>query len=284
LAYAGSYIFSAHIPPQTYLEFFESQRDNLLRKNVSEGLEDYKGTVLTTWGISYAFILRQSPNAAKLLIFLSFLDPENLQYDLFRRGTSLDGPEYCTWIARLQDESLYKRIADILRLKGRRTIKAIPWLKDLVGSEIKFRETITTLIDFSLVTETRSQDCLQMHAIVRDWCQLREPKADIALGFDAMCLVRRAVDTNMGEPENHDDWQRATQGAPHIPTFLKFLASSKGKKIDSFLKDMTVLYALNIFAEYLNKSGKSGDAVDLLKLVCDQLRQVLGAGSRLTAF
>lgn len=74
-------------PIRDYLDIYQCQPGEFLDDWDSKVVSNYpKGTLLTTWGISYTAVQKQMPEAAKLLHLLSFLHFSGIDEDILHHG------------------------------------------------------------------------------------------------------------------------------------------------------------------------------------------------------
>ena len=102
--------------------------------------DDYpERTIITTWQISFDEVERRDNRAAKLLQLWSYLDNQELWYQLLK---------WPRWENNRPD-----------------------WLKQIAATEISFLAAVGILLDFSLVEQNNNSDSYSMHAVVHDWIQ-----------------------------------------------------------------------------------------------------------------
>ena len=144
IAQAGAYLQESGMSVKTYLRLYEEQKrevaEALLKSDTL--LNDYTNrSVWTTWNISYNAILAKNQYAANLLVFWSFLDRNDLWYDIFQRAG------HSTSIA-----------SDLSS-----------WLGKVAAHELSFIEAMSMLRSFSLVESTLHTQGYSMHAVVHRW-------------------------------------------------------------------------------------------------------------------
>ena len=104
ISQAGAYI-SRNRPRLTisqYLSFFLEGKNNqaILLAKESQGHSGSDRGVFTTWAISFERIRVESPNSARLLAIMSFLDSKEIPDSIFTKNM----PEYRAWDLRFEDD------------------------------------------------------------------------------------------------------------------------------------------------------------------------------------
>jgi len=88
LSQAGAYIHISRYSLSRYLEKYRSEAAYLLSQRWTA--RKYDRSVFATWEISFKAIQEKSPKAAELLLVCGFLDHEDIQEELLRRGLKLE--------------------------------------------------------------------------------------------------------------------------------------------------------------------------------------------------
>src|SRR5579884_2514440 len=83
LAQAAAYITETRKSLSDYLQLFEQHRKELLQRG--KPFPGYKGTVATTWDLSFKDLAQESPLGADLMNLCAFLAPEGIPRDILRR-------------------------------------------------------------------------------------------------------------------------------------------------------------------------------------------------------
>ncbi|CAI7648081.1 unnamed protein product [Penicillium discolor] len=94
--------------------------------------------MIQTWMISYLEIKKRGPNAADLLLLLARFDNRDIWYELVE--------------------------------SGRHSSNVPDWLKTAISSELAFKISVKTLIEFSLLEAKPQTGSYTIHPVVQDWC------------------------------------------------------------------------------------------------------------------
>ena len=166
LAQAGSYLHQTGISIDTYLRLYDEQNERVAEAiHKSDILDDYPNhSVWTTWNVSYDAVLAKDKCAANLLILWSYLDRNDLWYDLFKKASTTD----------TLAEALFHRLGDI------------------AGQELSFIEAMSLLRSYSLI-EGSSQGYM-MHTVMHRWVYFHHGmKHRSVLGLLALKVIGFAV-------------------------------------------------------------------------------------------
>ena len=132
LAIAGAYLGQSTDGFDDYLDLYNSSWNHL--GQYSTGPIDYEErTLYSTWNISFQQVQHHDPAAAELLKLMTYLDNQDLWYELFMVGA---------------DDTLV-------------------WWRELLLSRVRFNRAISRLHDYSLV-EVSEGRC-SLHACIHDW-------------------------------------------------------------------------------------------------------------------
>lgn len=75
---------------EAYHQLYKKNAKSLLARKSVSVTWDYKNeTVFTTWEISFAAVLEESPKAARLLLLCGFLAKDDIWEELLRHGFGL---------------------------------------------------------------------------------------------------------------------------------------------------------------------------------------------------
>ena len=83
---AGAFIKARWKKLSDYIRLFKTRQHELLRSQPK--LPEYDKTVLTAWEVNFKQVEDESPDAAKFLLLLCFLDLANITEDMLLRGCS----------------------------------------------------------------------------------------------------------------------------------------------------------------------------------------------------
>ena len=169
-----------------YLELYETSWLELLSKVPQlRGYE--KGSIPTTWMISYKRIKQANPSAAKFLQLWAYLDHQDMWYELLSCGK----------------DNFYE----------------YPWLKDLVQSEISFQEGMTALLTYSLIESHEHVESYSIHPVVHDWCAESISCGQVGHIILASIIIGSAVPSD-SKPEY---WLTERRLLPHADRCIRYL-------------------------------------------------------------
>jgi tetratricopeptide (TPR) repeat protein len=142
LAHAGSYIHGTTTTVDDYIKSYQEAWKELF-DNRTTRLKDYPRSVISTYAISYEYVQRIDPGAARMLDLFAYLDHSDLWHSLF---TPVLGGSIVP-------------------------VEILPdWFLEDVCTEPNFTQKIRTLLDYSLI-ETRLETLsYAVHPVVHDWC------------------------------------------------------------------------------------------------------------------
>ena len=89
---AGAYIEETQCSLADYLQFYRTQRADLLKARGGLVL-DHPEPVATTWSLSFAQVEKRSAAAADLLRVCAFLHPDAIPEEIITEGATALGPE-----------------------------------------------------------------------------------------------------------------------------------------------------------------------------------------------
>jgi hypothetical protein len=141
-------------------------------------------TVFKTWEISYAYVQKKSPLAARLLNFFAFFDNTNISLEVIKNGFRLQrrwGPGGSLIEIPVSDSTLPD------------------WLLGLFYPEGTFTDSyydaeVQELRSFSLVQQNSLTRSLYIHPLVHEWSRLRLSKAHQSkIMYDVIGFVSHAT-------------------------------------------------------------------------------------------
>ncbi len=183
---AGRYMRETGTSCQKYLQLYNTSWSEL-QADVPR-LRNYpNGSVQTTWNISYEHVKQSDPTAAKLPQLWTYLDHQDLWFELLKRG-SLGS-------------------------------KDAVWFQDLVESEIGFKRLIKTLLAYSLVESHLDIESYSIHLVVHDWCIESISKDNLDLMMLALTIVGFAT-PSQSEPKY---WVMQQRLLPHADRCMRQL-------------------------------------------------------------
>ena len=188
LVQAGSYIRKTGTSCPKYLELYETSWSELVEKLPQ--LRDYaNGSIQTTWMLSYERIEQDNPSAAKFLELWAYLDHQDMWYGLLSCGR----------------HEFYK----------------YDWLRNLVESEISFKEVMRALLAYSLIESHERIESYSIHPVVHDWCMF------ISRGqVENIILASTIVGSAVPSWEEKEYWLTQRRLLPHADRCTRFLQKS----------------------------------------------------------
>jgi tetratricopeptide (TPR) repeat protein len=134
LATAGTYLQLTPLTFQRYLQEYEERGNVNAYRHIK--LQDYERSLYTTWDISYAYLEKHYPDAAKLLKLLAYFGNQSFWHELFYAGLNENSPK---------------------------------WLYKVVADDITFCEVMTTLTEHHFLEVHFTSESWSMHECVYDW-------------------------------------------------------------------------------------------------------------------
>ncbi|KAK5947767.1 hypothetical protein OHC33_011213 [Knufia fluminis] len=154
LTLAGSYV--SETPRlsnlRRYLPEYQAHRRRLLSREARPSIHRYKGSVLSTWEMSFAAIERQNPTAARLLALLAFINLD----DIFLRLFKISGVSAITQGPDREDG-------------GSRRWVALLSHQAMEIDEYVVEASFAVLQAYSLVSWRKDQESYSMHKLVHAW-------------------------------------------------------------------------------------------------------------------
>ena len=177
LEQAGSYIAQSGCGFSEYLKLYQSKRKQMMRRGKPD---QYKGTVATTWQISFQSAKKRCKDAAELLYLCSFLAPDNIPIKLvnlyrdFSEGGLQDDLKINDAISALRQYSLISRDGDFLSIH--RLVQAVTRDETGEGDKKSWAGKAMKLVNKAFPQESYD---------FRTWeeCRILLPHAEAVLGF-----------------------------------------------------------------------------------------------------
>ncbi len=126
--------------------------------------ENTNRSVLTTWSLSFVSLRFRSDAAANFLMLCSFLDGQDLWYELFQ--PTLNPP--------LVDE-------------------VPPWLVDCIGDKIDFNKCVGLLLEYSFIDAKSKTSSFSIHSVLHSWCFHQSEAVMTSMGRLALMVVTSAA-------------------------------------------------------------------------------------------
>ena len=224
LVQTGKYMMETGTSCPKYLELYASSWSRLVAEVPQ--LRDYEnGSIHTTWMISYERVTHANPTAAKLLQLWSYLDHQDIWYELFHRGSQ--GCLECSWF------------------------------QDLVQDEISFKKVIKTLLAYSLVQSRRDIESYSIHPVVHDWCTetISYGKADLLM---LACTVIGFAVPRHTETEY---WLSEQRLIPHADRCIQRLYQLDPTNTIEYSKSNDAFHGLGLLLFDQGKDGRSREDV-----------------------
>ena len=103
--------------------------------------------------------------------------------------------------------------------RGRHNFYEYSWLRDLVESEISFKEAMSALLAYSLIESHERIESYSIHPVVHDWCTESISRAQVDNISLAFTIVGSAV-PSQSEPEY---WLTQRRLLPHADRCVRYL-------------------------------------------------------------
>ena len=156
---AASFILETGISVSHYRTLFAAEARRLLEHYPStQYSQDYRQNVMTTWEISFNHIIRDRPQAAKLLLILSLLDCDDIPRQILE--SALQGQRH--WAPNGEFEELPK---------------SEHWIPDdlltMFNNQLCLVEATAALMKFSFLRPKTASTSFRMHPLVQFWASQR---------------------------------------------------------------------------------------------------------------
>lgn len=162
---AGSYMRKTGMTVIEYIELYEQEWRRLMEKQHSFALrENTDRSIMTTWTLSFNALRSQSDAAANLLVLCSFLDGQDLWYELFKPILN----------------SVY--VDDVP-----------PWFVDCVGNKLDFTERTALLLEYSFIDAKTKSSSFSIHSVLHSWCFRQSEEVMASMGRLAVSIVVSAA-------------------------------------------------------------------------------------------
>jgi len=147
-----------------YIELYGQAWARLMGKQHRSTLPEDKGSILTTWTLSYNSLRLQNENAANLLKLWAFLDNRDLWYELLTPALDLE------------------------------IAKKVPrWFVSCAGDKIDFNECIELLLEYSFIDAKTESSSFSMHSVLHHWCFHAFEEDEVTMSWLAVIIVASAV-------------------------------------------------------------------------------------------
>ncbi|RPB27890.1 TPR-like protein, partial [Terfezia boudieri ATCC MYA-4762] len=201
---AGAYIHISQYSLSRYLKEYPNNASYLLSKRWKGGQHDR--SVFATWEISFKAIQEKSPKAAELLLVCGFLDHEDIQEELLRRGLKLEN----------NDLSLKESI---------RTLSSYSLVKRGSSDD-----------SFSIHPLVHSWARLRLKP---------EPQSEVKIASEAFGIITSGIHSS-GETMSTEDWIFERQVMPHFDAVAKHVIqylAVRNMRIEVGMHTLAAVYA-----------------------------------------
>jgi tetratricopeptide (TPR) repeat protein len=226
-------------------------------------LQDYSGSVWTTWEISYQAIRQKHEKTANLLLLWSYLDNKDMWHGLFARAC--------------------KRGDHVVGMLSK-------WIGNIASSEIRFGRAMRLLRDYSLVEEVVESNSHATHPVVHQWARHSQGRHfQSELSRLAVVIVGGGVPTRpVGD---HFELQR--RFLPHAQVCLRHILETKAfdcfeangafdKGVIQVAEQETLLRTMICLALLFTDQSKLTEANELYKRALKGAEMVLGRKHEMT--
>lgn len=154
-----------------YIELYEQEWSRLMAKqHAFASCEDTDPSILTTWTLSFNSLRSQSDSAANLLMLCSFLDGQDIWYELF---------------LPIVEGSLVDSLPSVVK-------EVPPWLADCIGHKLDFKENMGLLLEYSFIDANHESSSYSIHSVLHSWCFHQCKETMTSMGWLALTIVSLA--------------------------------------------------------------------------------------------
>ena len=151
-----------------YIELYETEWSSLMEKqHAFASYEETDRSILTTWTLSFNSLRLQSDAAANLLMLCSFLDGQDIWYELFKP---------------ILDSSMVHGIPF-------KDIEVPPWLADCIRDELEFKQNMGRLLEYSFIDAKIESSSYSIHSVLHSWCFHLCKETTASMGPLALLIV-----------------------------------------------------------------------------------------------
>ncbi|QRW06378.1 patatin-like phospholipase protein [Ceratobasidium sp. AG-Ba] len=293
---AGAYIFSSGCSIADYYNMFLQHHKTALEQSTRLPVKtnDYKHSVYTTWHMSYK---KLGKNAQKLLQIMAFMHHTNITEDIFRLA-AINLQTYKPVIPATQSEvEIHACVSGFLAV----FLSAGTW------SSMAFRETMTELQSYSLISYDKANREYTLHVLVHDWAStVLDCAPKVGVGQTELLLAvsidyndtidslahKRMVEIHINRLLDRKERPSANNAALFGEVFYRSanwkqkermnLITFEGRKRVLGQEDTNTLSSMNNLALTYQQLGKYRDAVALQEQLVDIRKRVSGHERRET--
>ena len=238
LATAGQYLGLTGISVSEYLGHYENSWLELQRTSPTP-LSYVDQTIYSTWNLSYIYIRKEDPSAAKLLELWAYFDNRDVCYELLKAGDR----------------------------------KAPSWYHDMIGTKLRFNSAIGKLKKHALIEGLTGSDGYSMHHCVHAWiinvlCKIREDEnARLAVECIYACVP------NVPEPS---DWITEQRLLLHAERCSHRLHAWREESKDPGIVEDCIIRLDDCRATLYRSIGKIADSESICKRVLADKERTIG--------
>ncbi|KAK3650355.1 hypothetical protein LTR56_006331 [Elasticomyces elasticus] len=230
LVQAGAYLRQTNMSIEKYLEYYDRTWTTLMELQDRYLLQEYQErSVLTTWKMSYERVGAVNPQAVAILDQWAFLHPGDIWYELAtswpqslekdgtsESGTSEDGTSVDDTSddgTSVDDTSIDGTSDDGSTDDGSSDDGSSVDVMIIATDELKFRDSLAVLCDYSLVVADDEGTGFSIHPVVHAWCLHNATRAERReqLCDRALLLVAAMIPNYYGDRH----WIVTRRLAPH---------------------------------------------------------------------
>lgn len=242
-----------------YLDIYQERRQELLEdyKHDTQRLDSYRGTVYTTWNISFEHLRQQNHLAATFLRVCGFLHHESISESIFQNAAA--------------------RVSPLRRSSIPPSEVVMTWITNFVCSfmgkdettwdTLKYLRVIHDLRCYSLVNLSTGSE-FSIHLLVHDWIRNYEIDNDVkVIPAYTSTLLGLSIAGSITSDKHHNTYYAYDRSRllPHV---------QEVRRHDQHLEVITMVWFGHIYMD----SAKYEDAEYLQAMVMDTRKCVLGEG------
>lgn len=224
--------------PGGYLDEYRRRRRTLLDRKPKAHVDQYGASVLTTWETSYAAMLDQFPEACKLLMFLAFLSPDNLFFELLQADDRTIIHVHETWLLMGTSSASVQEVLD---------------------------SSLEALRSYSLLLWRDEQSSYSMHKLVHAWsfdrCDITSKVHFCTTALDFLDSFVRIVT------------EESSKGARIVPHIMTCFVRAREVYAENDVDKVGILDRLEFLAGFLQHVGEVDRAYELYAFIHDHYRR-----------
>ncbi len=177
-----------------YITSYESTWKALFDSEITSLKEYPNRSVQSTWTLSYEYVKKRDPDAARILDLWAYLDASDVWYELFLSIPIFQGPKEAVLPA---------------------------WFVFNVLDKTNFTQRIRSLLKYSLVEAKTGSSAYFMHPVVHEWCfhTMTEKRDEVAP------LAVMVVGSACAEAQDPESWVWRRRILPHCERILQWCQS-----------------------------------------------------------